>query len=62
MIERTAAELHRSYAEKVEAAVSAHVGLVLRGTVRVRIAKPRWMPARLYLALMRTIVVEECVR
>lgn len=41
-----------------EAIVRDAVGLAFRQTIRVRIARPRWMPDRLYRWLMRTIVVE----
>lgn len=38
------AELPRRYAEQVESAIRAEVGLTLRGSIRVRIERPRWMP------------------
>lgn len=37
--------------------ISALVELRFHDTVRVQVRKPRWMPNRVYTALMRTIVV-----
>lgn len=41
-----------------ESFVRDTVGIVFRQNVRVRIRRPRWMPDRVYRALMRTIVIE----
>lgn len=46
-------------ASKKEDALLRFVGLEFRQDIRVRVRKPRFMPTRLYRALMRTIVIEE---
>lgn len=35
------------------------IGMIFRGTTKVRVEKPKWMPESLYQTLMRTIIVEE---
>lgn len=57
ILERHTRRLARRYAHAVEDSVRGQVGIEFRGTVEVRVAKPRWMPAALYRYLMRTIVV-----
>lgn len=51
----------KRYAEHKEQVIVEHVGILMRGTVKVTIRKPRRMPERLYRWLMRTIVVEASV-
>lgn len=47
------------HSARKEEVITEQIGLLVRQSVHVRIAKPRFMPDRLYRWLMRTIVVEE---
>jgi hypothetical protein len=48
----------RQYATAQEEAIIGHLGVTFRATVDVEVRRPRWMPGRMYRALMRTIVVK----
>lgn len=39
-------------------AISQWLGLALHGTIEVDLRPPRWLPNRVYLWLMRTIIVK----
>lgn len=53
-----ASEASRSYAAAQEKAIVDQIGFIMRGTTKVVIRPPRWMPNRLYLWLLRQIVLE----
>lgn len=57
-IDKATARLARQASIALEDQLRITVGLHFRQGAVVRIARPRWMPDRLYRYLMRTIVLE----